>query len=201
MTKNKSSKGLSWQLCKPVIASALALGGVFNLVSTVLADTAAGTSISNTATATYNDPNDPNSPLTSTSNTVIVEVAEIAGITVAASGIDDVNGNNVEPGDDLFYKYTITNVGNDNTKIRVPNTADLRGPGLISGDLEYRDPVTGNWIPVNDPTNPIEDIIFAPGESVEVRVPVTVDANAQADDTISVQLGNTGGEAPEQPGG
>jgi hypothetical protein len=43
------------------------------------AGTAAGTNISNTATATYNDPNNPGTTLDAQSNTVTVTVAEVAG--------------------------------------------------------------------------------------------------------------------------
>ena len=75
---------------RTIVAAALALGGTLHMVTAVLANgTAAGTRITNEATATYEDPNDPNNtPITTTSNEVVVQVAEVAGITVQPAGID-----------------------------------------------------------------------------------------------------------------
>lgn len=71
------------RLYRTVVATALLANGIFQFIAPVLADgTTAGTTISNTATATYEDPNVPNTPINSTSNTVTVTVAEVAGITV-----------------------------------------------------------------------------------------------------------------------
>lgn len=189
------------KLVRPLLATVLTLGGLFNMVSAVLADgTAAGTQIDNTATATYNDPNDPGASLTSTSNTVTVTVAEVAGITVAASGIDDLNDGTVDAGDDLYYNYTITNVGNDTTDFRIPATADINGPGILtpgsSIQVSYDGGVT--WIDV--PPGGLESDPVAPQGSVQVRVPITVDTvGVQPGDTITVQLGNTPGDGQNQP--
>ena len=199
MTSSTNGQRLEWLLHKPFIASAIIFSSFFSLVSVAVANTAAGQSISNTAVATYNDPNDPNSSLTTTSNTVVVEVAEIAGITVAASGVEDVNGEQIQPGDLIYYSFTVTNVGNDTTGFRLPNTADITGPALVSGSVEYKDPATGIWTIINDAIAPITGLEFAPGESIEVRVPITIDANAQTDDIVSVQLGNTPGDGQNQP--
>ena len=69
-TKKLSNKSLY----RSLLAVALLLNGFFQFVSPVLAEgTKAGTSISNTATATYEDPNDPNTTLNSTTNEVIWE--------------------------------------------------------------------------------------------------------------------------------
>ncbi|MEO0540292.1 MAG: hypothetical protein AAFZ80_05420, partial [Cyanobacteria bacterium P01_A01_bin.105] len=193
------------KLVRPLLATALALGGVFNMVGTVLADgTAAGTEIDNTATATYNDPNDPDNPLTSTSNTVTVTVAEVAGITVAASGIDDVNGGTVDPGDELYYQFTVTNVGNDTTDFRIPDTVDISGPGTLTPpagggaavQVSYDGGVT--WVDV--PPGGLDTDPLAPGGSVLVRANVAVNtAGVAPGDTITVQLGNTPGDGQNQP--
>ncbi|MFE4107452.1 DUF7925 domain-containing protein [Almyronema epifaneia] len=184
-----------WKKYRPLIATALAIGGTLQMVGAVLADgTAAGTSISNTATATYNDPNDPGSTLTTTSNTVTVEVAEVAGITVQAAGVDDVNGNTVDRGDVLYYNYVITNVGNDTTSFRIPNSADITGPGVISGPVEVDQ--GGGFTAISGGS--LDTGAVPPGGTVQVRVPVTVDSNANPNDIITVQLGNTPGNGQNQ---
>ena len=82
------------RLSRQLLTATLLLGGTFNLVSPVLAQTApttttttytpgttAGTQIRNQATATYEDPNAAGVSINATSNTVILTVAEVAGIT------------------------------------------------------------------------------------------------------------------------
>ncbi|MEM6251351.1 MAG: hypothetical protein AAF821_00385 [Cyanobacteria bacterium P01_D01_bin.156] len=203
MTKTKSSKGLSWQLCKPVIASALAIGGAFNMVNLVLAEgTDAGTQITNTATATYRDPD--GTPQTSTSNTVVVEVAEIAGITVvntsAGEAATNSNGNStVEPGEDAAYVFTVTNVGNDETDISLPAVADFTGPvdSVVSiiADLDN----DGNFEPSEEITSRTDFENLAPGASFKVQVIVKTSTSAQDDDIITVQYGDTPGDGQNQP--
>jgi hypothetical protein len=101
------------------LATILAGGGTLQLASSLLAQPATGT-ISNTATATYQDPNDPNNTFTAVSNTVTVKIAEVAGITVVAATPNDQNGGNVTTGDTLDFVFTVTNVGNDTTNIFIP---------------------------------------------------------------------------------
>ncbi|MCX7596794.1 MAG: hypothetical protein N2235_24230, partial [Fischerella sp.] len=121
---------------RSLVITALLANGIFQFVAPVLAQgTTAGESISNTATATYEDPNNPGTTINTTSNTVVVTVAEVAGITVTSSGVVDSNGGSVEVGDLLIYTYTLTNVGNDPTKFRIPNLATTTGPGTVSGTL------------------------------------------------------------------
>lgn len=206
MTKNKSSKRLSWQLCKPVVASALAIGGVFNLVGLVLAEgTAAGTQITNTATATYRDPE--GTPQTSTSNTVVVEVAEIAGITVVNTGAQKYDPGTqqgiagaVQPGDQVVYTFDITNVGNDETDISLPALASFTGPvdSVVSIVADLND--DGTFDPVTETINNRTDIEnVAPGESFKVRVVVQTSTSAQSEDIVTVQYGDTPGDAQNQP--
>ncbi|NEQ54388.1 MAG: hypothetical protein F6K11_30375 [Leptolyngbya sp. SIO3F4] len=203
MLKIRSSKKLSLRLSKPVIASALAIGSALNITSIVLANgTAAGTAINNTATATYNDPTDPNNPLTSTSNTVTVEVAEIAGITVVASGINESSGNSdsdsiPEPGETVYVDYTVTNVGNDTTQFRIPNSANVTGPGSVSGNLEVSYDGGLTFTPISGGS--LDTVPISPNGNVIVRVPIAINPSAQTGVNIDVQLGKTPGNAQNQP--
>ncbi|MDZ8183899.1 MAG: hypothetical protein RMX96_03415 [Nostoc sp. ChiSLP02] len=193
-----------------LIATALLTGSFFQFVAPVLADgTTAGTSISNTATATYEDPNSPGTTINATSNTVVVTVAEVAGITVSASGVTDTTASpsntTVQAGDLLIYTYTLTNVGNDPTKFHIPNQATTTGPGTVSGtlpnggtanSLQYSIDGGQNWI--NVPQGGIDTPSVPVGGTVLVRVPITVQPGAQTNDVITVTLGNTPGDAQNQ---
>ncbi|MBN3891192.1 MAG: hypothetical protein HWQ43_19260 [Nostoc sp. JL31] len=189
-----------------LVATALLTGSLFQFLAPVLADgTTAGTSISNTATATYEDPNSPGTTINATSNTVVVSVAEVAGITVTASGVTDNNGGNVAVGDLLIYTYTLTNVGNDPTKFHIPNQATTTGPGTVSGtlpnggivnSLQYSTDGGQTWI--NVPQGGVDTPSVPVSGTVLVRVPVTVQAGAQTNDVITVTLGNTPGDAQNQ---
>jgi hypothetical protein len=169
--------------------------GAFQFVAPVLAEgTAGGQKISNTATATYEDPNNPGTTLNATSNTVVITIAEVAGITVTGTGVVDDNGGTVSINDTLYYNFTVKNTGNDPTKFRIPNLATVTGPAT-AGNLEYFNGTT--WVPITA-TEYITGSI-APDASIQVRVPVTVQAGANPNDDIFVKLGNTPGNAQNQP--
>ncbi|MEH2124949.1 beta strand repeat-containing protein [Nostoc sp.] len=206
MVNRNQSVNKQHKLYQFLVATALLTGSLFQFLAPVLADgTTAGTSISNTATATYEDPNSPGTTINATSNTVVVTVAEVAGITVTASGVTDNNGGNVAVGDLLIYTYTLTNVGNDPTKFHIPNQATTTGPGTVSGtlpnggtvnSLQYSTDGGQTWI--NVPQGGVDTPSVPVNGSVLVRVPVTVQAGAQTNDVITVTLGNTPGDAQNQ---
>ncbi|MEH2046487.1 beta strand repeat-containing protein [Nostoc sp.] len=206
MVNRNQSVNKQRKLYQFLVATTLLTGSLFQFLAPVLADgTTAGTSISNTATATYEDPNNPGTTINATSNTVIVTVAEVAGITVSASGVTDNNGGNVAVGDLLIYTYTLTNVGNDPTKFHIPNQATTTGPGTVSGtlpnggtanSLQYSTDGGQTWI--NVPQGGVDTPSVPVSGTVLVRVPVTVQAGAQTNDIITVTLGNTPGNAQNQ---
>lgn len=205
----------SSRLYRTLVATALLANGVFQFVVPVLAEgTVAGTTISNEAAATYEDPNSPGTTINATSNTVVVTVAEVAGITVTASGVTDATtsatNTTVQVGDLLIYTYTVTNVGNDPTKFRIPNQATTTGPGTVSGvlpndktgaappsgTLQYSTDGGATW--TNVPGGGVDTPSIPVNGTVLVRIPITVQAGAQTNDVITATLGNTPGDAQNQ---
>jgi len=176
--------------CRNLIATVLLANGFFQFVNPVLAQTAptaAGTTLNNQATATYEDPNNPNVPISSTSNIVTVTVAEVAGILVQAGTPVDNNGGTFQAGDLVYYPFTITNIGNDPTRFQIPTQAGITGPGT-PGTLQYSsDGTTWTDVPAGGFTT---DSIPVNG-TIQVRVPVTVNSGVTAGQTIKVTLGET----------
>jgi hypothetical protein len=196
----KSSTRRKSQLFRSLIATAFIANGFFPFVAPALADgTKAGQVISNTATATYEDPNKPGTTINATSNTVTVTVAEVAGITVTNTGVptDNTPADEIKVGDILTYTFTIKNVGNDPTTFRIPNLATTTGPGVVDGNLKYSTDGGKNYGPITS-SQVITDSIPV-GGTILVQVPVTVQAVANTGDIITVQLGDTPGNAQNVP--
>lgn len=199
---NKFIKNPS-NLYRSLVATSLIANGVFQFVAPVLAEgTAAGQSISNQATVTYEDPNTPNTTINAKSNIVVVTVAEVAGITVTGSGVNEASASNggtpsdaVKVNDVVNFDFTVTNVGNDPTRFRVPDLARVTGPGK-AGKLQYSIDGGTTWTDI-----PGTEYLSTPipvGGSILVRVPVTVQSGAQSNDVINVTLGDTPGDAQNQ---
>lgn len=178
----------SW-FYRQLLTATLIINSTFQLAAPVLAEgTAANTQISNTATATYQDSNNPRIPISITSNTITITIAEVAGITVTNSGVEDVNGDILQPNDVVNYDFTVINTGNDSTKFFIPGApskvtngtagtllADLDNDGTFETSVPAKGLTTLNAIPARG--------------QIKVRVPVTVGAAAAE---ISVVLGDTG---------
>lgn len=181
--------GRQSQLFRSLIATAFIANGFFPFVAPALAEgTKAGQTISNTATATYNDPNNPGTTLNTTSNPVVVTVAEVAGITISNVGVvDSTPADVIKVGDTLTYTFAIKNVGNDPTRFRIPNLATTTGP-VVAGNLSYS--INGtNYTQI--PGTELITSSIPVGGTVLVQVPVTVQAGANANDTINVKIGDT----------
>jgi hypothetical protein len=179
---------------RSLIATLLMSGGLLQFAAPALADgTASGTAITNTATASYDDPTGVGS-INTTSNPVTVTVAEVAGINVTASGVTNKTnpGGAVVVGNQLYYNYTITNVGNSPTTFHIPGNPTITGPGTLTG-VEYSTDGGTNWIATTGSTTPS----VAAGGTVLVRVTIT--ATNGGGTSIGVQLGNTPGNLSNQP--
>jgi hypothetical protein len=179
------------QMYKPLLAASLIMGGALQLAAPVLAEgTAGGTTISNTATATYDDPD--GNEINSTSNKVEIKVAEVAGIDVSPNNTP----TSAAPGGTINYDFVITNTGNDPTKFVLPATATLTGTGtgtvtsvIVSTNSTFGD---GDDQTI---TGPLTTSSIAADGKVYVRVVVTVDANASAGETIIVEYGKSANPA------
>ena len=209
MTKIKQKK-IRWYSRKPLLATALTVAGVLSTVSAVVAEgTPAGTAITNTATATYDDGNGTN--INATSNTVTINVAEIAGITAVPNGFLDANGGAIEGTDTLVYSFLVTNTGNDETDVFIPGTAniitsnfDVKGAGsggrveIFSADgntlLGTVPAVGGNYAAIvaagPNPPGPGNLNVLADGQFV-VKVTGKIAAGTTANQPVGVTLGNT----------
>ena len=194
MTSSKSytkPRGLS---CRPLFVTLLVVGSTLQILGPVLAQVAAGTAIRNTATATYEDPAAPGVQIDATSNTVEVVVAEVAGITVTGDAVQNLtnSGGQILPGDQLAYDFEVTNAGNFDTNFFIPNSATITGaatPGAIEVSLDGG----ATFVPLADvSTNGVLNDVTPAGDSILVRVLVTVNANAPSGADIRVQLGDTG---------
>ncbi|HEY9695397.1 MAG TPA: hypothetical protein V6D15_24625 [Oculatellaceae cyanobacterium] len=174
------------RLYRQLVAASLILGGAFQLAAPVLAEgTAAGTSISNTATGTYDDGS--GTTIDTTSNTVTITVAEVAGIDVSPSNTPA----GAAPGSNINYEFKVTNTGNDPTKFVLPSAATIvSGPGTVQSVIVSTNSTFGDG---DDQTitNPYTTPSIVAGGSVYVRVVVTVNSGATAGTPINIEYGNS----------
>ena len=193
-----------------LLAATLLLSGLGAIAAPAFADgTAAGTSIDNTATATYEDPT--GTTFNATSNTVKVTVAEVAGITVTPLSTIDRNGGIVGINDIIDYEFKVTNVGNDTTEFYIPSTPSVTGPATatvvqikgyidnLGTRVDFATPITvaagstkTSLIP-GLPAIPGSPVGVIPaGYSLVVNVPTTINNLAASGADVTVRLGNTG---------
>ncbi|PPS43283.1 hypothetical protein [Chroococcidiopsis sp. TS-821] len=178
-------------LYRQLLATGLLLSGAFQLAAPVLAaGTPAGTTISNTATATYEDPSNPGTSINATSNQVTITVAKVAGITVTADPVQDVNGGTIQTGDILNFDFTITNTGNDATAIFIPGAPSSITNGTLSGPL-LADLNNDGTFETVIPAVGLTTGSIAADRVIKVRVPVVVGVTPSGTN-VTVVLGNTG---------
>lgn len=192
-----------------LLAATLAIGSTLPFAGPILAaGTAAGTSIKNTATGTFNDGGGGN--YTTTSNEVTIDVLEVAGLALIAQTPINQAPN---AGDTLYVDFVITNTGNDPTQFYIPGIATLSNTTAFSqnGQIQIV-AVNGTTLgtAVNVPLTPAGDttgnllgttgansgsLVPNPGTgntgTITIRVPIKVLASATATSTLKVSLGNT----------
>ena len=153
------------------------------------AQTAAGTPITDAASASYVDPNNSGQTVNTPSNSVTVTVAEVAGMTLTGSAVTDhTGGANILPGHVLYYDYVITNVGNDTDQFVIPGTVTITGPATLTS-VQYSTNGGTSYTTVSGASATTPTV--AEGGTVQVRVTVTVSPSAAPGATIAVLLGNT----------
>lgn len=198
MTKLVTNKKNNY--LRPLIGSALVGTSLFQLALPVLAEgTSAGVNISNTATATYEDPT--GTPLTSTSNTVTITVAEVAGITNVAQVPVDPNGGSVIPGDTVQFPFLITNTGNNPTGIFVPSPDNVTTQNLVPGSVQVLIDINNDGT-ADITLNPGDAGVVIPGVAADASITVTVQgtvASVVSGSIITAQLGNTGSNNSSNP--
>ncbi|WP_353258650.1 beta strand repeat-containing protein [Prochlorothrix hollandica] len=202
------SRSLLRRLYRPLLVSSLLTAGLFHIVPKAIAvGTEAGTTINNTATATYTDGTN---NFTTTSNQVTVTVAEVAGLTAVPDSIVDLDAGAVEAGDTLSFNFRVTNTGNDTTSLNIPIpsgtslqnfTVTIGGAGTLDTGVRIYEADGTNLIGYlqadgtisSDPdTFTAVDLILDPDQSIIVQVVGTPASGTTAGQTIAVTLGDTG---------
>lgn len=153
------------------------------------AGTAAGTNISNTATASYTDP--AGNPRTRDSNTYVVQVDEILDVTVQSN--DTGNVPVVTPATEQVLSFTVKNTGNGTEKYLLSTQDNLTGdnfdPSVTSiwlddGDGVYEPGPGGDTELVPGSNDPVLDA----EESVRVFVVSTIPASLTDGNVGQVRL-------------
>jgi hypothetical protein len=181
----------------PVLTAALITTSLWQLLPAATAAPINPT-IENQATATYEDPdkpaktNDPNDPnlITTVSNVIKIISQEVAGITVRQNGITDESDKSLtslKGGDTAYFRFDLTNTGNDGTQIFIPSKATISSIGTLQ-KVQYFDETAKQWqdIPASGYTTGNIDL----AKIVKVRVAVKI-SDAASDEPISVSLGQT----------
>lgn len=142
------------------------------------AGTTAGTTISNTASATYTDA--AGTPVTVPSNTVDLRVDELLNVTVATAEAGDVAG---QPGaTNQVVKFTVTNTGNGSEAFRLTAVTAIGGDAFDPVATSIVLDTNGNG--VYDPgvdtvyVSGSNDPVLAPDASIKIFILSTLPAGA-----------------------
>src|SRR2546421_1828348 len=166
--------------------------------SQALAQTAGGTQIQNTASATYGDGS--GGSYSATSNTVTITVSNVSGLTITPDVTNGSSDPTVVPGQsNVRFTFTVTNTGNftDNVRFKASGASvqiasgsatvasafiDVNGNGTYEAGTDID--IKGNAADVVSPN-------VAQNASLSVVVFVNVNGAAAAGSVIDVRLGDT----------
>jgi hypothetical protein len=171
---------------RKLLAATMLISGFLALP--VLSQTAPGTSIKNTATATYSDGT---TSFTATSNTVSIDVAEVAGITLVAQ---PPSNPAPAPGTTVTVPFIITNKGNDPTTFQIPGIATLSDNtnSFTVTQIRITD-VNGTSQNITVPlgATTVQTPSVPPGGTVKVEVTISTSTTPPTGATTTVTLGKT----------
>lgn len=143
----------------------LLIAGCFLIPGTASAQTAAGTSIGNQASATYTD--NTSVSRTATSNVVITIVQQVASLTLTANG-----ARTASPGSPVFYPHTLTNTGNGSDSFTLTLAPAQSGAFTLTGTHIYLD-ANGDGIPDNFVDLTGTQVTVAPGATNAFKFVIT----------------------------
>lgn len=149
---------------------------------TAKAQTAAGTSIGNQASATYTDSSSVSR--TATSNQVYTIVQQVASLTLTTAG-----AKTASPGSPVFYPHTLTNTGNNSDSFTLTLAPAQSGAFTLTGTHIYLD-ANGDGIPDNFTDLTGTNVTVAPGAANAFKFVITgtvpPSANATQTNNFSV---------------
>ncbi|HLJ86994.1 MAG TPA: hypothetical protein VKZ53_09220, partial [Candidatus Angelobacter sp.] len=149
------------------------------------AQTAAGTSIGNQASATYTDSSSVSR--TATSNVVTTVVQQVASLTLTANG-----AKTASPGAPVFYPHTLINTGNGSDSFTLTLAPAQSGAFTLTGTHIYLD-ANGDGIPDNFTDLTGTSVTVAPGAANAFKFVITgtVPSGATAGQTNNFSVSAT----------
>ena len=157
------------------------------------AQTAAGTDIKNTASATYGDGSGPPNEYSTVSNEVVVTVAKVAGLTITP---DAGTNSSVVPGQTgVTMDFVVTNTGNFNDQVRfLASGGSLQIPAGATATAAV---IVG---PGTDILTNGSDVLHSvnAGANFTVRVTLSISASATAGSNLTVYLGDQSTLTPKK---
>src|SRR5436305_8986261 len=168
------------------------------LYSQALAQTAGGTQIQNTASATYGDGS--GGSYSATSNTVTITVSNVSGLTITPDVTNGSSDPTVVPGQsNVRFTFTVTNTGNftDNVRFKAAGASVSIASGnatVASAFIDVNSNGTYEAGTDTDIKGNASDVVsanLAQNASLSVVVLVNVNGAAAAGSIIDVRLGDT----------
>lgn len=139
--KNYRRRGTGLLAGWPFFFTLALIAAVLMVPTMTAAQTAAGTSIGNQASATYTDSSSVSR--TATSNVVTTIVQQVASLTLTANGVKTAS-----PGSAVFYPHTLTNTGNGSDNFTLTLAPAQSGAFTLTNTHIYLD-ANGDGIPDN----------------------------------------------------